>query len=683
MRRNRFIFAAVLILALSAALRFHQIETQSFWNDEGNSARLSERSIELIIEGTASDIHPPLYYLVLRGWREFLGESELALRALSAFSGICLVAVTITLGRRLIGSRAYGPSLISGLLVAINPALIYYSQEARMYELLAFLAILSTLLQVMWLQGEGKKIGLAVAYVLAVVAGLYTHYFFPAILAAQNLIFLLWVINQHRSKDARERRGLPPVSLARPILGWIGMMAAALLLYTPWLPTYWNQAGDRPAIRLPLQEFFIDGLRWSAFGFTIEETVAKWLLLIFLALAVLGAWFGRRRMVRGVSYVPTLLLSAVVPLFLMWLLGATQPAFFKFILVVIPPVALLAGPGWWWGWRWTFARSGYDARRGVQPRGTPKSSDETSDASQSADGSRRVARLFLLAAAAAVLIGSGAALIHMYYDSTYARADYRGIALEIADENHPNAGIVLNAANQWEVFTYYHQEGAPVYPLPRGYPDPAVIDDELSQIAEQHSRVYAVFWGEAERDPQRLVERWLDANAYKARDEWRGDVRFVTYALPAPTEDLQVLEYEGLSSLNFGDDIQLDRVDMMAGDLQPGDIVQISLHWKTDDVLEQRYKVFLHLLDSEGQIVAQRDSEPGGGLALTTTWIPGETIVDNHGLLLPADAKPGTYTVLLGLYELSDPLVRLPISLPEGERDAFPLATVMVKGTES
>ena len=72
----------LLILLLATGLRFHRLAAQSFWNDEGNSARLSERSPRLIVEGTAGDIHPPLYYLLLRGWRALAGDSEFGLRAL-------------------------------------------------------------------------------------------------------------------------------------------------------------------------------------------------------------------------------------------------------------------------------------------------------------------------------------------------------------------------------------------------------------------------------------------------------------------------------------------------------------------------------------------------------------------------------------------------------------------------
>lgn len=682
MGRNRFLGAAILILLLASALRFHQIESQSFWNDEGNSARLSERSVELIIEGTASDIHPPLYYLVLRGWRVFLGDGELALRALSAFVGVCLVGATITLGRRLIGQGAEAPSLIAGLLVSINPALVYYSQETRMYEMLAFLAVLSTLLLVMWLQGGTKRLGLAVAYILLVVAGLYTHYFFPAVLVTQNLIFLVWYIIRHRS-GAEISRDKPSSTIdLKPVISWIVMMLASLLLYMPWIPVYLRQAGDRAPFRLPFPEFLLDTLRWSAFGFTIEEDIALWFVLVFVTLALIGAWLGRTKINKGVPFTTTLLLCIIVPLVLMWLLGATQPAFFKFILVVIPPLCLLAGPGWWWGWRWTFARSDPRPRQTGQLYVEPESSIEDVSARKDRRIRTRIGRIFLIVLAGAVLIGSGRALVNMYYNPDYARADYRGIAEQIADEAQPNAGIVLNAANQWEVFTYYHQDGAPVYPVPKGYPDPAIIDDELRRISDQHERIYAIFWGEAERDPNRLVERWLDENAFKARDEWRGDVRFVTYAVPSPANVLAEKEIVGISNVRFGDAIYLEKVELLSEELQPGEIVQIALYWRADENIEQRYKVFLHLVDEDGSIIAQRDSEPVGGLALTTTWVPGETVVDNHGLLVPIGTGLGEYRLHLGLYETFNPLARLPLSSPDIDGDSLLLTTIIIGVTE-
>lgn len=97
---RRLLPAALFVLLLATFTRFHLLEAQSFWNDEGNSARLSERSIPAILEGTASDIHPPLYYLALRGWRELLGETEFALRSLSAFAGVLVVAAVMALAAK-------------------------------------------------------------------------------------------------------------------------------------------------------------------------------------------------------------------------------------------------------------------------------------------------------------------------------------------------------------------------------------------------------------------------------------------------------------------------------------------------------------------------------------------------------------------------------------------------------
>ena len=71
-RHTQLILVAILLLA--TALRFYRIDAQSFWNDEGNSARIAERSVDLIIAGAAGDIHPPLYYLALQAWRSVFGD---------------------------------------------------------------------------------------------------------------------------------------------------------------------------------------------------------------------------------------------------------------------------------------------------------------------------------------------------------------------------------------------------------------------------------------------------------------------------------------------------------------------------------------------------------------------------------------------------------------------------------
>ena len=630
----------ILILLLATGLRFYQLDAQSFWNDEGNSARLSERSLDLIIEGTASDIHPPLYYLLLRGWRELVGESEFGLRSLSAFAGVLTVAGVMGLasvvGKRLTVNGKRLTVGVAGLVTAVSPPLIYYSQEARMYSLLAMWTVLSTLVLLKLLDYWSEKIRrggpetqriilfplrlCASALILLITAGLYTQYFFIPVLVFHNLLVLFWLIQRP------DRFQKPVRSVA---IQWIGIMTAVFILYLPWLPTFMRHTGRSGAGVGEPVGFFQDVLLWLPFGETIAATAVPWPLLavwIMAGMGLIGFWrWGSRAW-----------LGLLLPPLFMWATGATQSEFHKFMVVSVPFLALLAGFSFhWW------------------PRLKP------------------LPALLLLI----TLFGMGQSLLNLYTNPAYARADYRGMVAQIAAENHPNAAIILNAPNQWEVFTYYHDEAdAPVYPLPRGFPDPDRLEPELAQIVSRYDRLYVLFWGDAQQDPERLVERWLDQHAFKAREEWVQDVRLVTYAVPPDGAS----EMETAVAAQFGPHIMLLGYTLGSETAVPGDILPITLFWQTAEPLDTRYKIFIHLVLNGGPPLAQRDSEPGGGLALTTTWTPGETVIDNHGLFLPPDLLPGCYRLLLGLYDLTDPGARLPITAGSQTFDALPLSDLCV-----
>lgn len=655
LHRRDWRLLAIAILLLGFGLRFHLLGVQSFWNDEGNSARLSERSVELIIEGTASDIHPPLYYLLLHGWRALAGDSEFALRAFSAFAGVLAIPGTMALGLLVGGRRPYPVALVAGLVTAVSPPLIYYSQETRMYAMLGLLAVLSTLFLAKWLElvtGDryaviGKRVvGWGAAYVLCAAAGLYTHYFFPAVLLAQNLIFLFILLKFtiHNSLTINHSRFVTLVT------SWLVLQLAILLLYLPWLPIFLQQFGaDDLTGRGALLPFLREAIWWLAFGQT--RPFVWWGLVIVLLGALLGLVNGRAR-----SLPPFILL--IIPVLMMYVTGTTGPEFFKFLVVAVPFLALLLGLG-------------FSPRRRRERRG----SFDRENLRALRASAVHLLPLILPLLTIPLLWQS---LNNLYHNPAYVRADYRGMAQRILAEGHPNAAVILDAPNQWEVFTYYFPDESAVYPLPKGRsrPNPAEIDALLGEIAERYGRIYAIFWGEAQRDPERLVERWLDDHAFKAVDEWVGDVRFVMYALPAAPAETMETE----TNWQFGEAITLQGYTIGAETALPGDVIPVTLFWQTAVPLEKRYKVFLHLLDENGQVVAQRDSEPGGGLALTTTWLPGETIVDNHGLFLPPDLPPGAYTLSLGLYDIADPAARLPIQTEDGVVDAVSLGRIVMAG---
>ena len=101
--------------------------------------------------------------------------------------------------------------------------------------------------------------------------------------------------------------------------------------------------------------------------------------------------------------------------------------------------------------------------------------------------------------------------------------------------------------------------------------------------------------------------------------------------------------------------------------LVPGQACQVRLVWQARSYTMIDYSVFIHLLDGEGNIVAQGDSQPRGGSFPTSLWQPGDIVVDSHQLDVPLDIDPqGRYEILVGLYRLDD-MTRLPVTDARGQ----------------
>lgn len=123
--------AVGLIAWAGFALRAWNLDAQSLWWDEGFSLNLAGQSVGTIIRG---DFHPPLYHLLLAGWTRVAGTTDFAARYLSVTCGTLLIPLAFSVGKRLF-SRATG--LVAALLTAGSPVLLWYTQETRMYILVA------------------------------------------------------------------------------------------------------------------------------------------------------------------------------------------------------------------------------------------------------------------------------------------------------------------------------------------------------------------------------------------------------------------------------------------------------------------------------------------------------------------------------------------------------------------
>lgn len=85
--------------------------------------------------------------------------------------------------------------------------------------------------------------------------------------------------------------------------------------------------------------------------------------------------------------------------------------------------------------------------------------------------------------------------------------------------------------------------------------------------------------------------------------------------------------------------------------VKPGADLGLTLHWRATQTTGERLAVFAHLLDPEGAFLAQSDGEPGQGELPTSSWLPGEYLIDQHNLTVRADARPGPATLVVGMYD--------------------------------
>jgi hypothetical protein len=111
----------------------------------------------------------------------------------------------------------------------------------------------------------------------------------------------------------------------------------------------------------------------------------------------------------------------------------------------------------------------------------------------------------------------------------------------------------------------------------------------------------------------------------------------------------------------FGAGIDLDGYDLQRD--ATGDWT-LRLHWRADRPISGDYTVFVHLLDASGREIANADAEPGQGAFPTSTWAPGEPVLDPHRLQVPAGG-PVPARIEFGVYLLATGQ-RLAASSPDG-----------------
>lgn len=224
----------LLILALGLAvfltITLINAPRASIWFDEAFSTYITQFSFWDIARYTASDVHPPFYYWLLKVWSSLFGTTELAYRSLSIVFGAATTVIAFFLSRKLFGRKVAWLSL---LFIALSPMVIRYSDEARMYTLAALIVLAAT--YVLIKAEEGKKKSVWVWYGVLVSLGMWTHYF----TALAWIAHLVW----HGSKVWR--KGIKPKEFWKKLATkpLILTYAIAVGLFLPWLPFMAKQLG--------------------------------------------------------------------------------------------------------------------------------------------------------------------------------------------------------------------------------------------------------------------------------------------------------------------------------------------------------------------------------------------------------------------------------------------------------
>ena len=131
----------------------------------------------------------------------------------------------------------------------------------------------------------------------------------------------------------------------------------------------------------------------------------------------------------------------------------------------------------------------------------------------------------------------------------------------------------------------------------------------------------------------------------------------------------------------FGDNIVLDGVTVHEATVTAGDIVAFNLYWHAIQSPDFDYAIFVHLLDTNGNKVAQLDGQPqdGSGRLPFTAWVSGQLVVEPAQLSLPKTVAAGEYQLIVGLYNWQDGK-RLPVAGANAQAgDVVTVAKLQVK----
>lgn len=229
-------------MVLALILRLYHVAAISLWHDEAFSALLIKYPWHEMFYRIGLDVHPPIYYVLLRFWYYIFGYSVLALRGFSVFFGVAMVLAGYLFVKEAFENEK--AALVCALILAINPFQTQYVTEARMYTLGTFLTLISAYLiikafkaQKIYFDEKSSALGKASAntinrlwiywflFAVATSLSIYTHYYLFFTAAGIGLYGIFYLYKNFKFEWQKYRY-------------FIAAYILVFLSYVPWLKTF-------------------------------------------------------------------------------------------------------------------------------------------------------------------------------------------------------------------------------------------------------------------------------------------------------------------------------------------------------------------------------------------------------------------------------------------------------------
>ncbi|MDE3091413.1 MAG: hypothetical protein KGJ80_18760, partial [Chloroflexota bacterium] len=212
----------------------------------------------------------------------------------------------------------------------------------------------------------------------------------------------------------------------------------------------------------------------------------------------------------------------------------------------------------------------------------------------------------------------------------------------------------------------------PVLTVPKDYWATPADEKTLQQLNNDYRRIWFIPAAPDLWDPDHFVEKFLSRTDDRAIDTRVAEFGLQLYLTPREFSPKIIpvnVRIDNAVLVGY----RIRDIESSPPEVSSRAPFTVVLYWRAEQTIEKDFSVFVHLIDSSGRLVTQKDGTPAEGVYPTSQWRAGDLVVDAHEL--PPDAAPGTYSLVAGMYDLAT-LVRVPVADGKGDQATLTQVTI-------